>query len=272
MRVSIVVVGMLLGAACVAWSDGITVKDKTYTDVLIHTSSNFYYITAPTEGRIITVPRSDVDPATVSIVDDPLYRDTLKARYDENRDSPKAKSYQSMDESKVVADAQAAVAAANDARFQMRPDGAMPSGGGMAAAGSASAQGLGVSAAELQQAVQPAGVTMKQQGTQAGHPKFTGRSASGELEVDAYGPEDNLKHLSLLVTATDVGQLQAILMSAGPLLGKIAPWSQQWIIANQANLLTGTPIETTQANVRLLVQVGQSGANIQLTLTFDSAG
>src|SRR5690606_3685991 len=129
----------------------------------IRTSPNFYYVTLPDEGRVMTVERSQVDPSTVSIVEDQVYRDTLKARYDANRTAPKTRSYKSLDESQVVADARALVDAANESQFATRPDGSMPEGSDLAAgaAGSATADGLGITAAQLQQAVQAAGVTMQ---------------------------------------------------------------------------------------------------------------
>ena len=61
------VAGLMLATACAGWCDSITVKGQAYNDVLIHTSSNFYYITLPDEGRVMTVALADVDPATVAI-------------------------------------------------------------------------------------------------------------------------------------------------------------------------------------------------------------
>lgn len=266
----IVTVAALVGAVTAVWADSITVNGKTYRDVLIRTTANLYYVTLPDEGRVLTLSRHEVDPASVSIVDDPIYRDRLKAIYEENRAAPKPRSYQSIDEADVVADARAMVDAANDSDYQIRPidEFAQPSDGG----GSGSADGLGVTAAELQTAVQSAGVTMAQQGMQAGHPRFSGRSSSGHLEVDAYGPEENLKHLNLVVTASDLGQLQSSLMAVAPMLEKIAPWAPEWFMQNQAALMASNSVETTQGNIRLRMQAGQSGANISLTITFDAVG
>lgn len=266
--------GILLGAACMAQGDTITVNGQTYRDVLIRTSPNFYYVTLPDEGRVMTVERSQVDPSTVSIVEDQVYRDTLKARYDANRTAPKTRSYKSLDESQVVADARALVDAANESQFTTRPDGSMPEGSDLAAgaAGSATADGLGITAAQLQQAVQAAGVTMQQQGTQAGHPRYVGQSSGGKIQVDAYGPEENLRHLGVVMTASDIGQLQALAGGLSPLIVQVAPWVEQWIVQNQAALMTMQPIEATQNNVRATAQIAPSGTEMSITISFDTVG
>lgn len=279
------VAGALLAMVNVGWGDDIRVGGKAYTDVLIHTSSTLYYVTVPEEGRVVTVLKSEVDPSTVSIVDDPIYRDKRKAVYDENRESPKGKAYQSLDESQVVADAKAAVAAANDAQYQTRPDGEIPEGGGVAAGGSATAEGLGVSAAELQQAVQGAGVTMTQQGTQAGHPKYFGKTPSGDIQVDAYGPEENLKNITIAVTAAmavqglpDPAQIQQEMMAIQQkvtqvtlLLNNVAPWASNWMAQNFAAFLNTGKLETTQNYVHILYQIGQTGTRPSVTILVETA-
>ena len=58
--------GILLGAACMAQGDTITVNGQTYRDVLIRTSPNFYYVTLPDEGRVMTVERSSPPMLAVS--------------------------------------------------------------------------------------------------------------------------------------------------------------------------------------------------------------
>ena len=261
-----VVTGLMLATACAGWCDSITVNGQTYNDVLIHTSSNFYYITLPDEGRVMTVALADVDPSTVAINNEAAYRSALKATYETNRKNPKERSYTSLDEAQVVADAQAAVSAANDSQFDANlpaesPDGAPAAGGG---------GGLGVSAAQLQAAVQSAGVTMAQQGMQAGHPKFFGQAASGQLQIDAFGPEENLLHIAIVVTAADLGQLQSSIMSLVPVLQQAAPWAPEWFSSNQAALMAGGPIDATQDNVHVSIVAGQSGANMSLTITMES--
>jgi hypothetical protein len=259
------VAGLMLAATCAGWCDSITVKGQAYNDVLIHTSSNFYYITLPDEGRVMTVALEDVDPATVAINNEAAYRSALKATYDANRKNPKEKSYTSLDEAQVVADAQAAVSAANDSQF----DANLPAEAADGAPADGGAAGLGVSAAQLQAAVQGAGVTMAQQGMQAGHPKFFGQAASGELQIDAFGPEENLMQIVIVVTAADPGQLQASLQGLLPMIQQAAPWAPQWFTANQAALAAGS-IENTQDNVHVSVIAGQSGANMSLTITLES--
>jgi hypothetical protein len=66
-----------------AFADQITVEGKTYQNVLIFKSSSRYYIRLPKEGRVISVPTTKVDESTVTIVDDPYYRDELMGLFDE---------------------------------------------------------------------------------------------------------------------------------------------------------------------------------------------
>lgn len=73
-----------------AAADTITVNGKRYDDVLVLKTSAFYYIQLPDEGRTLSVPAEDVDPAKVSINDDPFYRDKLKIEYDRNREAREA--------------------------------------------------------------------------------------------------------------------------------------------------------------------------------------
>lgn len=84
LRIGIVAVTMLAAAASV-WADAITIDGQRYDDVLITRSSVFYYVQIPDEGRTINIPVDQVNPNSVTISDDPYYRDELKAEYERNR-------------------------------------------------------------------------------------------------------------------------------------------------------------------------------------------
>jgi hypothetical protein len=79
-------VGCVAVAATVSVSaDSITVDGVTYTNVLVKESPSLYYVQLPEEGRVITVSKSDVDPATVSYTQDDQERAALEARWRDAR-------------------------------------------------------------------------------------------------------------------------------------------------------------------------------------------
>jgi hypothetical protein len=274
----LVVLGLAVWGAGLAVSDSITIDGTHYRDVLIHTSPHFYFVTIPDEGRVLTVPVEEVNPATVSIVNEVQYRDALRAKYMARRGNTKPRSYSSMDETRVVADAQDTLRQAGEREFSPRAgqhEGvAAPVGVGyspdLELAGAQS--GLGLTIAQLQAALRGAGVSMEQLGTHAGHPKYFGRSGSGHVEVDAYGAEDNLVGISLILTAPDLSQLQSQLMGLADVISAVAPWAPQWYQTNQQRLLSTGVLEQTQGDVRVSVQGGQSGADVSLTIVIESVG
>ena len=61
-----------------ALGDSITVGDKTYSDILVYEGGSFWYLKLPDEGKILNIPKSEVDASLVSISEDFEYRDALK--------------------------------------------------------------------------------------------------------------------------------------------------------------------------------------------------
>jgi len=73
---------------CCGWAgaDEIVVLGSRYRDVLVMKSSTTYYVQIPWEGRTISVRAEEVDGSTVSISDDPYYRDKLRQEYRDSKD------------------------------------------------------------------------------------------------------------------------------------------------------------------------------------------
>ncbi len=73
---------------CCGWAgaDEIVVLGSRYRDVLVMKSSTTYYVQIPWEGRTISVRAEEVDESTVSISDDPYYRDKLRQEYRDSKD------------------------------------------------------------------------------------------------------------------------------------------------------------------------------------------
>jgi hypothetical protein len=229
-----------------AHADSITVNGRAYDDVLVYKSSSIYYVKIPQEGRVISVPVERIDASTVSINDDPYYRDQLKQRYDQ---------------AKADVEAGRPVAGApTDPAFDV------PDSSGAAFDSSAFySAGAGKPLNLTQQAVQG---DLTKQGFQ--FTGTTGKTADGVLSVQLEGPADNLT--GIVVTAT--GQ-QAQLMAAMPkvfgLIGQKAPWAQGWLMQNMAALSQGQPIQNAQNGVLLNVSPAQQGANVSLTVTMRGA-
>lgn len=72
----------LLGMA--SFADSITVDGTEYTDVLVTESPSLYYVQIPAEGRVMTVAKSKVDPASVVMSDEPA-REALESAWAASR-------------------------------------------------------------------------------------------------------------------------------------------------------------------------------------------
>lgn len=70
----------------IAGADEIVVEGSRYRDVLVTKSSTTYYVQIPWEGRTISVRVEEVEESSVTISDDPYYRDKLKEEYRDARD------------------------------------------------------------------------------------------------------------------------------------------------------------------------------------------
>ena len=77
---------LLLGPA-LAEADTIVIDGKKHENVLVNEGRTTYYVRIPNEGRIITVPASQVDKSQLEINEDPFYREELKARFERVRES-----------------------------------------------------------------------------------------------------------------------------------------------------------------------------------------
>ena len=76
--------GVLLAGAGVAAADSITIDGVTHNDVYIRESASMWYVQIPSEGGVICVAKSEVDPTDVSINDDEAYRAALMEQWKAN--------------------------------------------------------------------------------------------------------------------------------------------------------------------------------------------
>lgn len=74
----------ILSIACVAtlcvlpcFGDSITINGTEYTSVLVTESPSLYYVQMPSDGRVITAAKSEVDPASV-IISEEIQRESLE--------------------------------------------------------------------------------------------------------------------------------------------------------------------------------------------------
>ena len=76
-----VLVAVWIAAAGLAKADTITIDDVKYENVLVRESSTTYYVQLPEEGRTISAPKSEVDPANVVLSKDKAARQALHEQW-----------------------------------------------------------------------------------------------------------------------------------------------------------------------------------------------
>ncbi len=75
---------LFLAAVC-ATADTITVKGKTYEDVLVNEGTSMYYVRLPKTGEVLNVPKDDVDREAIVINHGRRYRADLRKEFAKNR-------------------------------------------------------------------------------------------------------------------------------------------------------------------------------------------
>lgn len=173
-----------------AAADEIVLQGARYRDVLVHKSSTSYYVQIPWEGRTVSARIEGVDASTVSINEDPYYRDKLKAEYREAkelRDSGQLST--APDDSMFRVRAQS-----SSSDFKLYSDGAGTGGGG--AGGGA---GLGVPRSQIESMLAGFGVQFQGGPSRGGMPTVVGQMPTG-VRIELIGPPNRL--MGVDVTAT----------------------------------------------------------------------
>ena len=71
-----------------SWADTIRVSDKVYDDVIVREGASLYYIQTPSDGKVFTVPKVEVDASSVSVTKDPEKRKALVMQWNSHHETP----------------------------------------------------------------------------------------------------------------------------------------------------------------------------------------
>ncbi len=239
---------LLLAATWTATADSIVIDGKQYTDVLIYKSRSTYYVKIPKEGHSTSVSASQVDETTVSINDDPYYRDQLKDLYES------VKAGRVVAQSDVPTDP--AFQVQNTSADAPMVDSSAFLGSRSVASGSGgAAKGLGIPRQMLQGMLTGAGAQFTGTGN-----TVTGKMPDGTT-FQLVGPAENLTAVKIRSSFPEAqkAQMQQSVAQISMLTGASAPWAAGWIQSNMQTLLNGGTIKKTQNGVNITITVNYSG-------------
>ncbi len=188
-------------------ADEIVLGGARYRDVLVHRSSTSYSVQIPWEGRTLSARLEEVDDSTVTINEDPFYRDGLKKEYRE---------------AKEMRDAGLLVEAPDDPSFRVQPqssslDFELYSD----ATGGADGAGLGVPRSQIESMAAGFGVQFVEGPSRGGMPTVVGQMPTG-VRIELIGPPDRLMGVDVSGSApaaqvtASASQMQMIVMQIAP--------------------------------------------------------
>lgn len=199
------------GVCVSAATDEIVLGGARYRDVLVLKSTSNYYVQIPWEGRTISVRVEEVDESTVSINEDPYYRDELKKEYREAKELRDAGNF-----SEVPADSMFRVEArSSSADFSLYRDGGSAGGGGTTGAG------LGVPRTQVESMMAGFGVQFQAGPGRSGMPSVVGQMPPG-VRIELIGPPDRLMGVDVSWSApaaqatASATQMQMFVMQIAP--------------------------------------------------------
>lgn len=70
-----------------SWGDTIRVSDKVYDDVIVREGASLYYVQTPSDGKVFTVPKSEIDASSVSVTKDPEKRKALVVQWNSHHET-----------------------------------------------------------------------------------------------------------------------------------------------------------------------------------------
>ena len=192
-------------SVCVyATADEIVVKGARYRDVLVLKTSSTYYVQIPWEGRTISVRAGKVDESTVSINEDPFYRDELKREYRE---------------AKKLRDAGKTVRVKDDPTFRVQARSSSTDYDPFKAGGTAGG-GLGMARSQMQSMMAGAGLQFQKGPGRDGMPSVIAQVPTGG-HIELFGPANRLMGVEVVVTVpaaqleTAASQMQGFAGQAG---------------------------------------------------------
>lgn len=194
-----------------AWADEIVLHGARYRDVLVHKSSTSYYVQIPWEGRTLSARIEGVDASTVSINEDPYYRDKLKTEYREAKELRDSGQLSTGPDDSVFR-----VRAQSSPDFKLYSDGAGTGGGG--AGGGA---GLGVPRSQIESMLAGFGVQFQKGPPRGGMPTVVGQMPTG-VRIELIGPPQTLMGVDVTAMApasqitASASQMQIFVVQIAP--------------------------------------------------------
>ncbi len=167
-----------------ATADTITIDGQRYENVLISKSAALYYVQLPDEGRTLSVAVDKVDPDSVTINEDPYYRDELKAKYERNRE---------MNESQEPVVVDPAFRVQESTPNQADVDALLEAGG---EGGDAVASNASLSPSAIEAGLAGFGIQFQDGPNKGGHPTRIARSRTG-ITIELVGPPDELVQMTV---------------------------------------------------------------------------
>lgn len=193
-------------------ADEIIIEGARYRDVLVLKSTSNYYIQIPWEGRTISVRAERVDESTVSINEDPYYRDELKKEYREAKELRDAGMLSKPADDSIFR-VQAQSPSANFGLYEV---------GGRAGGGGTTRAGLGVPRTQVESMMAGMGMQFQKGPGRGGIPSVVAQMPTGG-RMELIGPPNLLQGIELSVsvpaaqaTVAASQRMQMIVMQSAP--------------------------------------------------------
>lgn len=203
-------VACLASGVAVEWAgaDEVVLRGARYRDVLVHKTDTSYYVQIPWEGRTLSARIEDVDASTVSINEDPFYRDALKEEY------RKAKELRDSGQLSTASDESVfRVRAKSSSDFNLYSEGGAGTGGG--------GPGLGMPRSQIESLLGGFGVQFQNGPPRGGVPTVFGQMSTG-IRIELIGPPDRLMGVDVTGSgpaaevAGAAAQMQIFVMQIAP--------------------------------------------------------
>lgn len=250
---------IVLCLSAVASADSITIDGRTYDDVLVYETSRSYYVCLPEEGRALRASQDEVDPSTVTIISDAMYRTKLQTKYQQtisggaSGDANRSRTAAARPGSATVIEG-----SANNARPRTQQS-AATSGSSAPQPSATATGGLGISLAQLQGGVQGAGM----QFGESGSGQWVASAPQGNFTVNAAGAEDNLSSINVSASGS-IAELQGLIQGMDQSLSTAVPWISEWIPEATQALMNGQPAVAERDGVRVQLSARQIDAGFQI--------
>lgn len=229
--------------SCNVGADSITLEGQQFTDVLVYESADYYYVKLPQQGKSLSVRKSEVPADTVTVNNDGLYRDELRAMYNEVKSGARAAVERPVDS--AFTDVRAG-------RQEVDTSALFATGG--------SGKPLALSIDEAKAAMAGAGITLSD-----GPGGLQGQSGDGIMSVKLSTKGSELTAISGSINSTDPTEVQGKAMAVIMLASKVAPWAGGWVMSSQADLMSTGSIQKSQDGVSISLSAAPTGLNFNIS-------